>query len=97
MPKAIVSGRMGCTRRGAYSQKPRCRIASSAPSAIQSAQKLLYDVAMVQIAFPALVAVVGLVAYAISSNAKVSELGRIAFFCGLFVVCWVLAQARIHL
>jgi Na+/phosphate symporter len=32
---------------------------------------------------PLLVALIGLVAYAISTNPKVSELGRISFFCGL--------------
>lgn len=51
---------------------------------------------MVQIAFPLLVAVVGMVAYALSTNPKIAEMGRLAFFSGLFVLVWVLAQARIH-
>lgn len=51
---------------------------------------------MVQIAFPVLLAVVGVVTYALASNGKVAELGRIAFFCGLLVLCWVLAAARVH-
>lgn len=34
---------------------------------------------------PALVAVVGLLAYALSSNAKIAEIGRISFACGLLV------------
>jgi hypothetical protein len=52
---------------------------------------------MVQITIPALVAVVGLLVYALSTNAKVAELGRIAFFCGLFVAVWVVAGDRVHL
>lgn len=32
---------------------------------------------------PLLVAVIGLLVYALSTNAKVAELGRIAFFAGL--------------
>ena len=52
---------------------------------------------MMQIMFPALVAVLGLVGYALSSNGKVAELCRIAFFCGLFVVVWILARLSLHL
>lgn len=51
---------------------------------------------MVQIAFPALAAVVGLLAYALASNPKIQEAGRIMFFCGFFFVVYVLAEARIH-
>lgn len=32
-----------------------------------------------------LVALIGILAYALSPNAKVAEIGRICFFCGLFV------------
>lgn len=35
--------------------------------------------------FSLLVALIGLLAYALSTNGKVAEIGRIAFFCGLFV------------
>ena len=51
---------------------------------------------MVQIAFPALLAVVGVLTYALSTNGKVSELGRIAFFCGLFVLSWVLSATHVR-
>lgn len=45
-----------------------------------------------------LVALVGLLAYALSANGKVSELGRIAFFCGLLASLLLFASARaIHL
>jgi hypothetical protein len=50
---------------------------------------------MVQLLFPALVCVLGLVAYALSSNGKIAELGRIAFMVGLFFVVWALARERI--
>ena len=32
---------------------------------------------------PVLVAVVGVLCYALATNPKVAEMGRIAFFCGL--------------
>jgi Na+/phosphate symporter len=44
------------------------------------------------ILFPALVALLGLLCYIISSNPKINELGRIAFFCGLLVTTFVLAS-----
>lgn len=34
---------------------------------------------------PLLVAIAGLLLYFFTSNAKLQEIGRIAFFCGLFV------------
>ena len=37
------------------------------------------------ILLPLLVAVVGVLIYALSGNSKVQELGRIAYFCGLLV------------
>ncbi len=40
---------------------------------------------------PALVSLVGALAFALSANAKVSELGRIAFACGLVVLMYVLS------
>jgi hypothetical protein len=48
---------------------------------------------MITILFPALVAVVAALAYALSTNGKLVELARIAFFCGLFFVVWALAHA----
>ncbi len=41
---------------------------------------------------PLLILVVGLLLYALSSNAKVAELGRLAFVCGLLVVCMTMAS-----
>lgn len=41
---------------------------------------------------PVLVAVVGLLLYALASSSKVQEVGRLMFFAGLFVV--VLQQAE---
>src|SRR3954470_19496006 len=40
---------------------------------------------------PLLVCLLGLLAYALSANAKVVELGRLAFACGLLVTLWSLA------
>jgi len=42
---------------------------------------------------PLLVLVVGALVYALASNAKVQEMGRIAFFCGLF---WLVAMFAHH-
>jgi len=44
------------------------------------------------IILPALVAVLGALAYAITQNAKVAELGRLAYACGLLVTLFVVAQ-----
>ena len=46
---------------------------------------------------PALVMVVGALAYALSANPKASELGRIAFFVGLFVLTWGLGGTTLRL
>lgn len=46
---------------------------------------------------PALIALVGLLTYALSSNPKVAELGRLAFACGLLVVCLVLSREVVKL
>lgn len=45
---------------------------------------------MIVIIYPALVAILGALAYALSTNARVQELGRITFFCGLFWTVYVL-------
>ena len=50
---------------------------------------------MVQLTVPVLFAVVGCLVYALSTNGKVAELGRLAFFCGLFVALWVVAGERV--
>jgi Na+/phosphate symporter len=49
------------------------------------------------ILLPLLVCIIGLLAYALSSNAKVSEMGRIAFAFGLLVTLWELASHVIKL
>lgn len=48
---------------------------------------------MIQIAFPALAALLGLLAFALSSNPKISTLGLVTYGCGFFVVCQVAAHA----
>ncbi len=45
---------------------------------------------------PLLVCVVGLVAWALTANAKVSEAGRIAYFVGLFWLVAILAHVTIR-
>ncbi len=42
--------------------------------------------------FPLILAIVGALAYALSSNAKVSELGRLAFASGLIALAFALAS-----
>lgn len=37
---------------------------------------------------PILVCVIGALAYALSSNGKVAEMGRLAFVSGLFIAVW---------
>lgn len=46
---------------------------------------------------PLVVLVVGALVYALAANGKLSEMGRIAFFCGLFVLVWELARTVVHL
>lgn len=43
---------------------------------------------------PLIIAVVGLLLWALASNPKVAEVGRIMFFCGAFVVTMGLANVR---
>jgi hypothetical protein len=47
------------------------------------------------VATPLLVAIIGLLVYALSSNTKVAELGRLAFACGLLVALLTLGQWRL--
>ncbi len=51
----------------------------------------------VTILIPLLVCIVGLLVYALASNAKVQELGRIAYACGLLVTLFVLATKVVKL
>jgi Na+/phosphate symporter len=41
---------------------------------------------------PIIVLIVGVLMYALSANPKLSEIGRIMFFCGLFVALLVLGH-----
>lgn len=45
----------------------------------------------VQILCPLLVCLIGVLAYALSTNAKVAELGRIGYFAGLLVTLFEVA------
>jgi Na+/phosphate symporter len=45
---------------------------------------------------PILILVIGLVLYFIASNPKVTEVGKIMFFCGLFVTTWQLAGRTVR-
>jgi len=50
----------------------------------------------VTIMLPLLVALAGLLVYALASGAKVVELGRLAFACGLLVTLFEVAGKVIH-
>lgn len=52
---------------------------------------------MLNIIWPLLILVMGLVVYALATNAKVAECGRIAYFCGLFVTVLKLADRALKL
>lgn len=43
--------------------------------------------------FPVAVSLIGLIVYLLASNPKASECGRLAFFAGLLVCCFVFAQS----
>lgn len=49
------------------------------------------------ILIPLLVALAGVLAYALSANPKVAELGKIAFACGLLVTLFAVAHASFRL
>lgn len=45
-----------------------------------------------------LVAVIGLVIYLLAkNNAEAKEIGRILFFCGVFVTLWMLGTGGFHI
>jgi hypothetical protein len=44
-----------------------------------------------------LVAIVGVLIYALATNAKVSEIGRLAYFAGLLAFLIATSTTRIHL
>ncbi len=45
---------------------------------------------------PLIVCIIGLIVYIVSSNPKISEVGRIAFFCGLLATCLAFAGSSVH-
>ena len=47
---------------------------------------------MIVATIPILFALAGCLTYALSANAKVAEIGRIALFCGLFVAILALGH-----
>ena len=52
---------------------------------------------MLIILIPLLILVLGALAYALSSNGKVAELGRITYFVGLLWLIYQLASVHLHL
>lgn len=47
---------------------------------------------------PLVVALVGLLMYVIpQSNTKVTEIGRILFFCGVLVTLWLAGNKTVHI
>jgi Na+/phosphate symporter len=46
---------------------------------------------MLLVIWPLLIAVIGVLMYALCSNPKLAEIGRIIFFCGFFFTVAVLA------
>lgn len=46
---------------------------------------------------PMLLAIIGLLVYAIATNAKLVEIGRLTFAIGLLVLTFELAKRTIHL
>lgn len=52
---------------------------------------------MVVAIYPLVIAVVGLLMWVLSSNPKVSEAGKILFFCGALVLTMALGSKTLHL
>ncbi len=52
---------------------------------------------MITMLAPAIVLAVGLLLYALATNGKVQEIGRIMFFCGMLVVTYLLASHSVAL
>lgn len=46
---------------------------------------------------PLIVMIIGLLLYALASNPKVAECGRLLFFCGAFVLTWRLGGETLRL
>lgn len=52
---------------------------------------------MVLAIFPLVLAVIGALVYALSSNAKAAEIGRITFAAGIFALAFALAAHTVHI
>ncbi len=61
------------------------------------APRVLSEAAMLVVILPLLVAIVGVLVYALSANAKVAEIGRLAYFGGILVTLWQCASRTLHL
>ena len=46
--------------------------------------------------FPVVVLLIGLIVYVLSTNGKAAEIGRLAFFVGLLVLVFVLADQTVR-
>lgn len=46
---------------------------------------------------PLIIALIGILMYALCANPKLVRIGEIMFFCGMFVITWVLAKATVHI
>lgn len=47
--------------------------------------------------FPVILAIVGVLMWALAANPKLAEIGKIMFFCGLFVTTWQAASWNIKI
>lgn len=56
-----------------------------------------YLVYMLIAIVPLVVLILGALVFGLASNPKVSEMGRIAFFCGLFATVWVMSGRTVRL
>lgn len=52
---------------------------------------------MATVLLPLLVLVAGALLYALAANPKLSEMGRLAFFAGLFWCVYLAARVSLHL
>ena len=46
---------------------------------------------------PIVILLAGLLMWLLSSNPKVQRMGEILFFCGCFVLTWVLSSKTLHI
>lgn len=62
-----------------------------------AAHRGLKESSMLTILVPLLIAVVGALAYGLSANSKVGELGKICFAAGMFAICFAMTGHAVHL